>query len=123
MQLRKGKNMDNLKWVTKGHTQTFKKDTADVSISIVQCATAENGILTRFAFKNNCQYKITDTGYIVFARQDNRIYFKVSNAGKGFKLSYMNSINTLVDLSEFKGGYMLNYDELLDLYYIELNKK
>ena len=112
-----------MEWVKKKHCQTFKRESADVTISIIQCDTAENGIMTRLVFKNNCQYKLTTNGYIVFARENNRIYFKGSNADEGFKLSYMNSINTLVDLSEFKGGYMLNYDELLELYYIDLTKK
>lgn len=112
-----------MEWIKKKHCQTFKRESADVTISIIQCDTAENGIMTRFAFKNNCQFKLTTNGYIVFALENNRIYFKEANADEGFKLSYMNSINTLVDLSEFKGGYMLNYDESLNLYYIDLSKK
>lgn len=115
--------MNNLKWVTKKHTQTFKRDLTDVSISIVQCDTAENGILTRFTFKNNSQFKLTNNGYIVFAKENNRVYFKGSNADEGFKLTYMNNFNTGVDLSEFRGNYSLLFDELTSLYYIDLNQK
>ena len=116
--------MDNLKWVKKKHCQTFGgKKVSDVTILNCKCDTSKNGLWTWFFFKNNCQYKLTNNGYVVFARENDRIYFKGSNEVEGFKLTCATRFKASVELSEYIGGYSLLFDESMSLYYIDLTKR
>lgn len=115
--------MDNLEWVTKKHPQTHKGNSADVVIWAVQCDTAKNGIATEVAFRNSCQYKITNNGFVVFAKENDRIYFKGSNEVEGFRLTYMNTFKVYADLRKFVGDYSLLFDESMSLYYIDSNQR
>lgn len=80
-------------------------------------------------FKNKAKERITKSGYISVAVNENRLYFAEKSRYEGYKASKNGAYTyraNIVDkiLYEWakahQGGYTLEYDEDLKYYYIEL---
>lgn len=86
-----------------------------------------------FYFKLKAAKDITETDYIQFCINKNRIYFREADSDLGYKLTKTSSktdpkmfvrIHALSSGDkEFEGSYDLRYDEFLELFYIEKVKE
>lgn len=114
-------------WIGKGNSTAGTVGSADVTITL----SAETTKITKtnFRFRNECFKKIAKSGYIVFAINNNKVYFNESTESRGFKLT---NISKLGDKASFQcnglkepivGNYDLEYDKVNKLYFIDLEKK
>lgn len=111
--------LNNFEWRTKIYNS---KSITDITVSKVS-----DGRIN-IIFRNGTEKKITSTGYITFCFHKNRILFRESDQYEGFKITGRSNRNTRniqpkmrdsLDLA-FIGDYdKLQYDEFLELYYVE----
>lgn len=101
------------------------------TVKLTICAYAQVNI----AFYEEVYKLVTKTKFMAFGTDEERarIYFKEEIPGRGYKLSNFRSNETTATLKvpfkklpigeEIQGDYHLNYDNELELYYVDLNKK
>lgn len=80
-------------------------------------------------FRNDTWEIISSTGHAQVAVCKNRILFREANESEGYKFTRSGNtpsryifVNSTAD-SEFIGDYDLQYDDFLELYYIDKEKK
>lgn len=124
-----------LNWVTKKHATAVNG--TDVSIRISgkgkakdPAKRAETKVLT-IIFRNGL-YKQFDSEYIMFAVLKNRLYFKGTTAGMGYKITqkntsgYMSATLQKEEIAEFEAfafqrDFSLKYDDFMEMYYVQLS--
>jgi hypothetical protein len=122
----KGESTMNFNWIEKNHYASKGMKGADLTITN-SCKEAKKEKIS-FRFRNGTYKKITQTNYIVFSIIPNRIYFKESDANKGFKLTgygkYNDSCSFQVagNYPTLEGSYTIEYDKKEGLYFIDLEK-
>lgn len=125
----KAERLKQLKWIEKQRMGNIPVSHKDVYIGIVK-SNHKSGKGVSIAFRNLCHKKITDTGKIVIAPMEKRIYLKGAGE-KGYKLGINDKRTSSAYASmpcwdkcdDFVGDYDLKYDEFLGLYYIEKEDK
>lgn len=106
--------MDKIEWMQKKYTQ--KPDSADVRVKI-------SGNYMHIVFYDGSYAKITNRDYISCGMTADRVYFRESRNGTGFKLGRdSNTRNKLIRLpGKFPGlvgFYKLQYDSYEKLWFI-----
>lgn len=126
-----------LNWITKKHA-TASTGT-DVSIKIAYHGRSkdleknqDSKVLT-VIFRNGL-YKQFDSEYLMFAVLKNRLYFKGTTAGLGYKITqkstsgYMSATLQKEEIAEFEAfafqrDFSLKYDDFMEMYYVQLASK
>lgn len=124
--------MENLNWLEK-NGRLSPVSGADVLVSVSK--KHGNGVGKLYlTFYNKSEKRITDTGYIVVAIRDNRIYLKSSDVSSGYTLSNSGTKGktklaqiTIPEEDYYRikrssGSYILFEDIQLNLFYIELKQ-
>lgn len=86
-----------------------------------------------FHFRNSCFLKF-ECDYLIFARYENRIYFKKSTINEGFKITNKTKARAIIsptiekeDIPTFQlfcsKELELKYDELYKMYYVEVKEE
>ena len=117
--------MKTLKWINK------KQQTSNADVSLTKVANGKNKKQISFRFRNNCYARITANLYVVYAVDDNKIYFNMSVDKSGFKLSFsdnnysnaMFKTTSPINLDDFIGDYSLEYDRALGFCFIDKKNK
>ena len=125
-----------LKWITRKRVR-FAGD-ANVSVRLSGKGKAKDPeksqsakVLT-FIFRDNLHNQFK-SDYIMFAVLKNRLYFKGTTSGMGYKITmkatsgYMSATLQKNEIAEFEDfalqqDFSLKYDDFMDMYYIELAK-
>lgn len=126
-----------LNWVTKKHAVAVNG--TDVSIRISGKGKAkdpekskDSKVLT-IVFRDNL-YKQFDSEYLMFAVLKNRLYFKGTTPGMGYKITqkstsgYMQATLQKEEIAEFEAfafqrDFSLKYDDFMEMYYVQLASK
>lgn len=128
-----GELKEELNWIEKNGRLGVAKG-ADVLVSVSK--KHGNGVGKLYLnFYRGVEKRVSDTGFIVVAIRDNRIYMKSSNMADGYTLAKSGTKGTTKiaqitipeeDYFMIKrkvGSYILFKDNQLGLYYIELTEK
>lgn len=123
-----------LNWVTKKHATAVNG--TDVSIKISGKGKAQDPAKSQSAkvltciFRNNL-YKQFDSEFLMFAVLKNRLYFKGTTAGMGYKITqkstsgYLQATLQKEEIAEFEAfafqrDFSLKYDDFMEMYYVQL---
>ena len=117
-----------MNWLVKNHRVSSSMFDGEIVINEV---TRDSIPSIAFRFRKNCEKKILSNGvYLSFAIENNRMYFKETSSKYGWKLSE-SGCNKFFKLykknvpmtEEWYGEYNLEWDNMLNLYFIDLNHK
>ena len=118
-----------MEWLENGKSQHRSEFDGDLIINFEKHADVTR---VQFRFRKNSIYKIiSNNEYVVVARDGNNIYFKESNATRGFKVSrwtdnvkiFKVSCEKLKLTEDNIGEYNIEFDSNLGLHYICLGRK
>lgn len=125
-----------LKWVTRKRVRSTEGANVSVRLSGKGKAKdpekSQSAKVLIFIFRDNL-YNQFKSNYIMFAVLKNRLYFKGTTAGLGYKITekatsgYMSATLQKNEIAEFEDfalqqDFSLKYDDFLEMYYIELAK-
>lgn len=118
-----------MEWLEKSHSQNRTQFDCDVVVGVEGRRDTK---LLVFRFRKNSIYKIvSNEEYIILARDGNNIYFKESDAKRGFKVGNWSpsvkavkiNFNKISLTDDQLGEYNIEFDSKLGLHYICLNRK
>ena len=114
-----------IKWIEKSRNNS--KSNADVTIKTTRRHKDSDELQMCMTFRNDCEKKITKTGFVMVGYDDERMYFVQAIDGEsGFKFTgktsknknkYLKIVND--DLIKFVGDYPLLKDVKSGMYYIQ----
>lgn len=117
-----------MNWLIKNHTTITSMFDGEIIINEV---TKDTKPSIAFRFRKNSQNKILNEGsHLIFAIEDNRLYFKETTPKHGWKLcdsgcnKFFKVYKKHVPLNEeWYGEYNLEWDSKINLYFIDFNHK
>ena len=123
--------LKQLKWLENQRTGIMRISSLakDIHFNIVK-SSHKIGKSVSITFRNSCYKKVTNTGRLIIAPIENRIYIKEADE-RGYKLTVNRKTETSRYISiplfdkctTFIGDYDLQYDAFLGLHYIEKEDK
>lgn len=118
-----------MEWITKQYYRR-KNCLQDVTVTVCGNPKDKKGYRTTFAFRNNCNKKISPNDYIVFGFTGTRVYFKNAKETEGFHLFLRTKergttrrVSITGNYSGFIGDYDLLFDKENGLWYIDSELK
>lgn len=124
--------LPELKWRTK-QVHRCANSSKNVSISLTKAGSkqkADTKILN-IIIRDNL-FKQLNSDYAMFAVLKNRLYFKGTTAGMGYKIGVKNTSgyiqatlqpNEIAEFEPFIGHFTWRYDEYYELYYIDIERE
>ena len=124
---------DSFKWIIKQKNYNRDHGSDDILISIASAGVSKKGNKRGervcIHFYNKSAKRVTQTGYLMFGIDGDRLYFCSTDSVSGYKVSskayqdtgvVQSSDSTLVEWAKTRrGSYTLHQDSKSELYYIQ----
>ena len=124
--------LPELKWHTK-QIHRCANSSKNVSISLTKAGSKQkaDAKILNIIIRDNL-FKQLNSDYVMFAVLKNRLYFKGTTAGMGYKVGVKNTSgyiqatlqpNEIAEFEPFVGHFTWRYDEYYELYYIDIERE